>query len=172
MLAEFYKFSRKRVDLALLLVILLAAFFLRVYELGDIPPGLHYDEAATAILAGDIAEGKSHPIFIEAYTGEEALFFYLAGAFMRLLGASIFSLRLTSALIGVLTVLITYQLAREMFAHQGARASRWLALFSAVLLATSYWHVTMSRYGFRAISQPLLQGLTFSPTRPRSTPPC
>jgi len=160
MLAEFYKFSRKHVDLAWLLVILLAALFLRVYELGDIPPGLHYDEAANVILAADIAEGKSHPIFIEAYTGKEVLFFYLAGAFMRLLGASVFSLRLTSALIGVLTVLITYQLAREMFAHQGAEDSRWLALFSAALLATSYWHVTLSRYGFRAISQPLLQALT------------
>lgn len=160
MLAEFYKFSRKHVDLALLLVILLVALFLRVYELGHIPPGLHYDEAANVILAADIAEGKSHPIFIEAYTGKEVLFFYLAGAFMRLLGASALSLRLTSALIGVLTVLITYQLAREMFAHQGAEDSRWLALFSAALLATSYWHITLSRYGFRAISQPLLQALT------------
>jgi 4-amino-4-deoxy-L-arabinose transferase-like glycosyltransferase len=152
--------TEKHVDLALLLVILLVTLFLRVYELGDIPPGLHYDEAATAILASEIAEGKSHPIFIEAYTGEEALFFYLAGASMRLLGASAFSLRLTSALIGVLTVLITYQLAREMFAHQGVKDSHWLALFSAALLATSYWHVTLSRYGFRAISQPLLQALT------------
>jgi len=152
--------SQKRVDLALLLIILLVALFLRVYELDDIPPGLHYDEAANAILAADIATGKTHPIFIEAYTGKEVLFFYLAGASMRLLGASVFSLRLPSALIGTLTVLVTYQLAREMFAHQGARASRWLALFTAALLATSYWHVTLSRYGFRAISQPLLQALT------------
>jgi len=153
-------FSPKRVDLALLLVILPVALFLRVYGLDDIPPGLHYDEAANAILAADIARGKARPLFIEAYTGKEVLFFYLGGASMRLLGASVFSLRLTSALIGVLTVLITYQLAREMFAHQGAKASRWLALFSAALLATSYWHVTLSRYGFRAISQPLLQALT------------
>ena len=152
--------SEKRVHLALLLLILLIALFLRVYGLGDIPPGLHYDEAANAILAADIASGKAHPLFIEAYTGKEVLFFYLAGVSMRLLGASIFSLRLTSALIGTLTVLITYQLAREMFANQGARAARCLALFSAALLATSYWHVTLSRYGFRAISQPLLQALT------------
>ncbi|MBL7183422.1 MAG: glycosyltransferase family 39 protein [Anaerolineae bacterium] len=141
-------------------IVLLVALFLRVYELGDVPPGLHYDEAANAILAADIARGESHPLFIEAYTGKEVLFFYLAGAFMRLLGASVFSLRLSSALIGVLTVLITYQLTREMFANQGVRAARWLALFSAALLATSYWHVTLSRYGFRAISQPLLQALT------------
>ncbi|MFQ5813862.1 MAG: ArnT family glycosyltransferase [Anaerolineae bacterium] len=153
-------FSQKRVDLALLLVVLLVALFLRVYGLDDIPPGLHYDEAANAILAADVARGEAHPLFIEAYTGKEVLFFYLAGASMRLFGASVFSLRLTSALIGTLTVLITYRLAREMFAHQGAEASRWLALFSAALLATSYWHVTLSRYGFRAISQPLLQALT------------
>jgi len=141
-------------------IVLLVALFLRVYELDSIPPGLHYDEAANVILAADIAAGKSHPIFIEAYTGKEVLFFYLAGVAMRLLGASVFSLRLTSALIGTLTVLITYQLAREMFAHRGAEDARWLALFSAALLATSYWHVTLSRYGFRAISQPLLQALT------------
>ena len=153
-------FFQKRVHLALLLVVLLVALFLRVYGLGDIPPGLHYDEAANAILAADIARGGARPLFIEAYTGKEVLFFYLAGASMRLLGVSVFSLRLTSALIGTLTVLITYRLAREMFAYQGAEASRWLALFSAALLATSYWHVTLSRYGFRAISQPLLQALT------------
>ena len=141
-------------------IVLLVALFLRVYKLDSFPPGLHYDEAANAILAADIATGKSHPIFIEAYTGKEVLFFYLAGVTMRLLGASVFSLRLTSALIGVFTVLITYQLAREMFAHQGVEDSRWLALFSAALLASSYWHVTLSRYGFRAISQPLLQALT------------
>ncbi len=153
-------FFRKRVHLALLLVVLLVALFLRVYGLDDIPPGLHYDEAANAILAADVARGEARPLFIEAYTGKEVLFFYLAGVSMRLLGVSVFSLRLTSALIGTLTVLITYRLAREMFAHQGAEASRWLALFSAALLATSYWHVTLSRYGFRAISQPLLQALT------------
>ncbi|MBC8249212.1 MAG: glycosyltransferase family 39 protein, partial [Anaerolineales bacterium] len=152
--------SRKRIDLALLLVVLLVGLFLRVYGLHDTPPGLHYDEAANAILASDIARGQARPLFIEAYTGKEVLFFYLAGVSMRLLGASVFSLRLTSALIGTITVLITYQLAREMFAHQGDRASRWLALFSAALLATSYWHVTLSRYGFRAITQPLLQALT------------
>ena len=152
--------SQKRLHLALLLLILLVALFLRVYRLDDIPPGLHYDEAANAILASDIARGEARPLFIEAYTGKEVLFFYLAGVSMRLLGVSVFSLRLTSALIGTLTVLITYRLAREMFANQGARASRWLALFSATLLATSYWHVTLSRYGFRAISQPFLQALT------------
>ncbi len=150
----------QRIHLALLLVILLVALLLRVYELPGIPPGLHYDEAANAILAADIASGESRPLFIEAYTGKEVLFFYLAGVSMRLLGASVFSLRLTSALIGTLTVLIAYRLVREMFAPQGREASRWLALFSAALLATSYWHVTLSRYGFRAISQPLLQGLT------------
>jgi len=94
-------FFRRRVDLALLLVVLLVALLLRVYGLDDIPPGLHYDEAANAILAANIAEGEVHPFFIEAYTGKKVLFFYLAAASMRLLGASVFSLRLTSALIGV-----------------------------------------------------------------------
>ena len=42
--------SQKRVNLALLLAILLVALFLRVYELGNIPAGLHYDETGKQFL--------------------------------------------------------------------------------------------------------------------------
>jgi hypothetical protein len=60
--------------------------------------------------------------------------------------------------VGLLSLIFAYLLAREMFAYE--RNARLVALLSASLMATSYWHVSISRYGFRAISQPLLQSLT------------
>ena len=133
---------------------LLAAAALRFPELTTIPPGLHFDEAANAILAGDIGLRGARPIFIPSYTGKESLFFYLAGGMMALLGESIFALRFTAALLGLLTVAVTYRLGGALL------RDRRVGLLAAVLLATSFWHLLFSRLGFRAVSQPLLQGLT------------
>ena len=94
------------------------------------------------------------PIFITSYTGKEVLFFYLAGGLMRLLGESLFTLRLTAALVGLLTVAAVYWLGLELF------RDRRVALVAAALLAISFWHLLFSHLGFRAITQPLLQALT------------
>ena len=41
----------------LLVVTLLIAAFLRLWQLDTLPPGLHYDEAADTIIAQQIARG-------------------------------------------------------------------------------------------------------------------
>ncbi len=142
-----------RYSLALMVLCLLIAAALRFPELQIAPPGTHYDEAANGILSGDIGLRGERPIFISSYTGKEALFFYLAGGLMRLAGESLFSLRLTAAYVGILTVAATYWLGREML------ADRRQALLAAALLAVSFWHVLFSRLGFRAVTEPLLQAL-------------
>jgi 4-amino-4-deoxy-L-arabinose transferase-like glycosyltransferase len=151
--------KRSSTGLLALAVILLAAAGLRLYRLDSLPPGPYYDEAANGILAAEIASGQSHPLFITSYTGKEVLYFYLAAAVMKVLGVTLFSLRLTSALIGIASVAVTYALARELFAGEGEDAGRGMAVLSAALMAVNFWHMAISRYGFRAISQPLLQGL-------------
>ncbi|MFN2136114.1 MAG: glycosyltransferase family 39 protein, partial [Candidatus Promineifilaceae bacterium] len=143
-----------RISLALMVFCILVAAALRFPALQVTPPGVHYDEAANGILAGDIGLHGERPIFISSYTGKEALFFYMAGGVMRLMGQSVFSLRLTAAYIGILTVAATYWLGREML------ADRRQALLAAALLAVSFWHILFSRLGFRAITEPLLQALT------------
>lgn len=142
--------------LALMVVTLLVAAALRLPGLTTAPPGLHYDEAANGVLAADIGLRGEHPIFIASYTGKEVLFFYLAGGLMRLLGDSVFTLRLTSAFVGLLTIAATYWLGREM------GLDRRVVLIAVILLAVSFWHLLFSRLGFRAITQPLLQALTLA----------
>lgn len=139
--------------LVLTVICLLVAAVLRFPNLTEVPPGPHYDEAANGILAADIGLRGDLSLFIASYTGKEVLFFYVSGALMRVLGESLFALRLTSALLGILTVASTYWLGRELL------ADRRVAVLGAALLAVSFWHLLFSRLGFRAISQPLLQAL-------------
>ncbi len=146
----------RRTALWLMVLCLLVAAALRLPALVDNPPGLHYDEAANGILAGDIGLRGARPIFIPSYTGKEPLFFYLAGSLMRLIGESVYALRLTAATLGLITVAATYWLGKELLGR------RRIALLVAALLAVSFWHVLLSRLGFRAISQPLLQALTIA----------
>lgn len=149
----------------LIVATLIVAAGLRLWQVGDWPPGLHYDEAADTIIAAQIARGESAPIFVEAYTGKEVLFFYWAAAWMKLVGPTAFAMRLAAAMAGVLTVAATYRAVREMF-HPRALSSgsggEGVALLAAMFMAASFWHVLMSRLGFRSISEPLLQALALA----------
>ena len=144
--------TRRRV-LALMVACLLAAAALRLPALEEVPPGLHYDEAANGVLAADIALRGERPLFISSYTGKEVLFFYGAAFLMGFLERSVFTLRLAAAFFGLLTVAVTYWLGRELL------ADRRMAVVAAALMAVSFWHLLLSRLGFRAITQPLIQGL-------------
>jgi 4-amino-4-deoxy-L-arabinose transferase-like glycosyltransferase len=145
--------------IALLLIMLVAAG-LRLYRLPELPLGFHYDEAANGILAGEIARGIKTPVFIPAYTGKEVLFFYWAALWMKLLGVTPLALRLSAALAGLATVAATTWAAYELF-HEIDDA-KWVALLTGAFLATSFWHLILSRYGFRAVTQPLMQALTIA----------
>ena len=140
--------------LLFMLFCLMTAATLRLTDLPEVPAGVHYDEAANGVLAAEIGLKGERPIFITSYTGKEVFFFYLAGGMMRLLGESLFSLRLTAALVGLVTVAAVYWLGLELF------RDRRVALVAAALLAISFWHLLFSHLGFRAITQPLLQTLT------------
>lgn len=143
----------------MLLVLLLAAA-MRLGGLPQYPVGLHYDEAANAILTRQIARGAYRPLFIRAYTGKEVLFFYFAAPWIALTGGAPWGLRLGAAMLGVLTVAATAALARALLGQRDVRLSRAAALLAATWMAGAFPHVLLSRYGFRAISQPLLQALT------------
>ncbi len=158
-----------------MLIIILAAALLRFVALPSLPLGFHYDEAANLTLTHQIAAGDYRPIFIRAYTGKEVLFFYFAVPWVRITGMP-WGLRLSAAMLGVLTVAATYPAVRALLrvgrvlrtARGGQviggfkRYGHWVALLSSAWVAVSFPHLVLSRYGFRAISQPLLQALTIA----------
>ena len=98
----------------MLVLILVIAGVLRFWHLNSLPPGLNHDEGVNALDVEHIIAGW-RPIFLPANNGREALFMYtqaLVGAF---LGVTPTTLRLTAALWGVLTVGLTFGLARRWY---------------------------------------------------------
>ena len=149
-----------RLEWSMVLALTLLALLIRVYQLQQIPPGLYFDEAANGVDAQGVLTG-THSIFFERNYGREPLLIYLQAISIAILGATPFALRLTSAILGALTVPAVYWMVREAF-HTKGDASRWLALWTALFVALSYWHINFSRIGFRAILVPLLASLAFA----------
>lgn len=136
---------------ALLFAITALAAALRLYALDRLPPGLYHDEAYNGLDALGVLQG-ARPIFFEANNGREPLFIYLVALSISLLGRSPLAIRLVAAVLGVLTVPATYLIAHELL-------GRRVGLLTALVAATTFWHLNLSRVGFRAVSLPLFTAL-------------
>jgi 4-amino-4-deoxy-L-arabinose transferase-like glycosyltransferase len=130
-----------------------AAAFLRFYRIDALPAGLHYDEAAYAMLATDMLETGQPQIFFRAYAAREPLFVYLMAASVWCLGHTIFAVHIVPAVVSMGTVLFTYLFGRAAF---GSR----IALLGAGLTAVSYWQVHTGRLAFRSVTVPMMLALT------------
>jgi len=146
-------------EAALVLGLVFLALAVRVYLLRSLPIGLHGDEAANGLDVMDILRGQ-RPIFFERNNGREPLFIYLQSTLVAVLGPTPYALRLTSAIVGALTIAVLYWMVREAFAGYG-RAARWPALWTALFVTFAYWHINFSRIGLRAIMLPLMSCQTF-----------
>ena len=130
------------------LLILLLAAGLRLYRLDAVPPGLTHDEANNVYDAASVLRG-ARPAYFPVAQGKEPLYLYNVALTMALLGPTPFAMRLTSAWWGLLLVALTYAWARRAF-------DRPTALWTATGLALSFWGVSTSRLGLRAITLPAL----------------
>lgn len=146
--------NRKQVTTALITILIIASF-LRIYNLMPMdksgsfsPPGLYPDEAMNGNNVVEAMDNNDLKIFYPENFGREGLFLNIQGLFIKVLGHTPWALRLPSALFGIFTVLGMYFLAKQLYFSEN------LALFSAFLLATSFWHMHFSRIGFRAIMAP------------------
>jgi hypothetical protein len=147
--------SRRGQEILVFTAIMLLATFLRLYRLDQLPPGLHYDEAFKGVQARKVLAGPERPIFFNENFTEEPMRIYSTALCFYFFGESTWSLRLSSALAGILTVAAVYALARELF------RSRWAAALAGLALAILYWHVNFSRLGMEPILTPLMITLTF-----------
>ena len=147
------EFLQKNKTLIFLLIIIAVAAFFRLWRLDSLPAGLFPDEAANGLDILLIFQGHHSPFF-ERGLGRESLFFYLQAISIALFGIGVWQLHLVSALVGILTVVLTWFLAKKLFNER-------IAFFTSFFLATSTWHTTLSRTGFRAILVPLLATLFF-----------
>ncbi len=146
-------------EIALLGAILTLAAVLRLYDLQQVPPGLHFDEAFDAINAQKVMTGAERPIFFPDNLGEEPMSIYAAAVVFKALGVSPWSLRVSSALAGIINVAALYVLVRVLL--PGSRKKRVAAAaLAALVLAILYWHLNFSRLGMEPIFLPLMLTLS------------
>jgi 4-amino-4-deoxy-L-arabinose transferase-like glycosyltransferase len=132
------------------LIVLLAAI-LRFYKITINPPHLYWDEASIAYNAYSLNEtgkdewGKNFPIVFKAFGDYKLpLYIYLTALSQRVFGVTDFAVRLPSAAVGVLTVVVMFFLCRQL------KMKLPHCLIASLLMTISPWHWQFSRAGFEA----------------------
>ncbi|HSW87668.1 MAG TPA: glycosyltransferase family 39 protein, partial [Candidatus Saccharimonadales bacterium] len=140
----------------LLIFIIIVAIILHFYNLGTNPPALTWDEASWGYNAYSLGiDGKDEfgrflPYdYLESFGDyKPPVYAYLAILPVKLFGLTPFATRFPSAFFGVLTVLITYFLVKQIFPK--SKHKEWYGLVAAFMLAISPWHLMLSRAAFEA----------------------
>jgi 4-amino-4-deoxy-L-arabinose transferase-like glycosyltransferase len=123
--------------------------FFRLYRLDQVPPEMFSDHAEKLLDVWDVLHGETSIFFIRN-TGREALQMYMTAGVIQLFntGYSHLSLKIGTALAGLLTLPFIYLLGKEM-------GSRRIGLLAAVLAGVAYWPNVISRVGLRFPLYPL-----------------
>ena len=144
-----------------LAVLALLTFALRVWRADELPPGLHLDEAVVGLTAAAILEGDLR-VFYSEFGGREPLFMLAVAIFQFFMGHSAQTVRVVAAVAGTATVLATYWAFRELFLYgkwSNPAVSQRIAWLAAAATFCSYWHLHLSREGYRVNMLPLLVAL-------------
>ena len=134
-----------------IVAILLLASAFRFLAIDAAPPGWRDDELIEYNMDRRIADGW-RPLFIAEAEGHEPFYHYLHAGTILLFGDNIIGYKWLPFACGLLSVALTYALARKMFDGR-------VALLAAALMAVSFWPVMYARFGVRHIGVlPLMLG--------------
>jgi 4-amino-4-deoxy-L-arabinose transferase-like glycosyltransferase len=137
--------------------------WLRLTRLADLPAGLFCDEAGLGYNSYSLWEtakdetGKTLPLYVWSFgvSFKNPVFIYSGILPVALGGLNDFTVRVTSAVYGIATVVAIFFLGRALL---GA----WAGLLAAAILAVLPWHLHFSRIAFELITYPFffIVGLT------------
>jgi 4-amino-4-deoxy-L-arabinose transferase-like glycosyltransferase len=139
------------VEITALLIPLGLALFLRLWNLGDIPPGLHFDEAIDLKIGLDVANG-ARPMYVTEGWGREGLYYYLVALVLQFVPYNPDALRVSAVICGIGVLVTAYFLGRIWH-------SRLTAWFTVTWLSFTFWPLSASRFGVRNISLAFMLGL-------------
>ncbi|MBI3397562.1 glycosyltransferase family 39 protein [Candidatus Woesebacteria bacterium] len=129
-----------------LILILLLSAILRIYKLNTVPPHLTPDEAALGYNAYSILKtgkdeyGKFMPLVFKSFGDyKPGLYVYLTVPFVALIGLNEYSVRLASAMSGIISVYLIYLIVTQLFKNKK------LALISALVSSLTPWLIYLSR---------------------------
>lgn len=145
---------RKLIWSVILVGVFAVTLFFRLYRTDSIPVEPFSDHAEKILDVYDITQGDTK-IFFERNTGREAIQMYWTVLIARLFGTglSYLSLKLGTALLGILTLPYIYLLGKEF-------GNERVGLFALFLFGIAYWPNVISRIGLRFPLYPLFAAPT------------
>ncbi|MDE0311514.1 MAG: hypothetical protein OXI52_04550 [Caldilineaceae bacterium] len=140
------------------------AVAMRFYRLGDLPDGLHYDEAFNGLDALSLLHTSltDWPVFFDENSGREPLYVWLSSIPHALFGPSIWTARSVSAFSGVLLVPALAWLGWQVAPWLGVGNRQLFSLWCAAALLGLLWSQIFARYGIRAPLFVLLETALFA----------
>lgn len=140
----------QKTNLAILLITLLS-FAFRFYNLSNLPSAFSVDEAALgyngwSLLTTSKDEwGETLPLLLRSFDDNKpAVYSYLTIPFIAIFGLNEFSTRAPAALFGSLLPLIIFLLLKRL------KQNDFTSLLTAFIIATSPWHIEISRTAVEA----------------------
>ncbi len=137
------------------LSIIFLGVILRFFLLGINPPSLDWDEASLGYNAYSILKtgadeyGNVLPLSIRSFDDNKPpAYVYLTVPSIALFGLTEFAVRLPSALLGILTIPVTYYLVLELLGGREKKVREGIALLAAFFISVSPWHLQFSRAAF------------------------
>lgn len=128
-------------------LIIIMATFLRFYKLDQVPPSLSWDEVAVGYNAYTIANwgkdewGQTLPFYFKSFEeNKHPVDIYLTAISIKIFGLSDYATRSSSALFGILSVIIIFFLGKELFKNN------YVGLIAALFLAISPYDIHFSRF--------------------------
>src|SRR5690606_24580623 len=142
---------RSGTTLALAAILLLAAAF-RFSDLQTVPPEMTSDHVEKILDSYGVLNGQ-HNIFFANNGGREPFQMYAMALVAQLpgLGLNHYTLKLLSAVEGLIAVLLLFWMGREVVGTEDRRFGNLVGLLLAALVAASYWHTVLSRLGLRIV---------------------
>lgn len=143
----------KKIIICTLSTLIAITFIIRLFGLTFSPPGFFCDEtsigynAYSILQTGKDEKGIAFPVFFKAFGDfKNPVYIYLATIPIKLFGLEVFSVRLTSALLGIGSIILfiyfLYLIKRD-----------WVfALSGGLIMSLMPWHFQFSRIAFEAIS--------------------
>ncbi len=135
----------------LLILILCLAAFLRFYQIATVPPSTQWDETAIGYNAYSILKtgrdeyGNFLPLIFKSFGDyKPGLYVYLTVPSVLIFGLNELAVRIPSALAGIASVWLIYQVSLLLFKKKP------LSLFISFALAMSPWAMHFSRGGWEA----------------------
>lgn len=140
-----------------MILIIIFSFFIRLWKIEEIPPGLFGDEVDTGYQAYSILKtGKDYfgnflPVHFQSFGDWRVpLYIYLETIFVAIFGLKELAVRLPAAILGCLGILVVYFLAKKITNDEK------ISLLSSFLLAISPWYFHINRVGLEVNFLPVL----------------